>query len=80
MRGFTAEELAEMAAADAEIEVDFAITSDEIRLSRHLDRDAIDQRKPNAESARSAYKREYYQANKERIAAQRRRKREENKK
>lgn len=65
MRGFTAEELAEMAAADAEIEAEFCLTNAERRLSAELDRAA-------AADERADYKRAYYRANKTHIAAQRR--------
>ena len=66
---WTPEELAEMAAADAEIEAEFAdLTDEEIRASDELDKDARalpGQRKRNLDRERA-----YYRANRERILAQ----------
>ena len=42
MRKWTAEELAEMAAADAEIEREFRLCQEDVDLSRRIDRDAKD--------------------------------------
>ena len=41
MKGWTAEELAEMAAADAEIEAGFRWTNEELRAARERDAEAI---------------------------------------
>ena len=64
---FTPEELAEMAAFDAEIE-DEPLTNEEIRESRERDRAAIDDRKDKKEKKIAEGRRAYYAANKEKIA------------
>ena len=67
---FTPEELAEMAAADAEIERSFRITSEERRRSRALDADGRCDALIGTDRHRSAAaQREYYEANREKIAA-----------
>lgn len=65
---FTAAELAEMAAADAEIEAEFALTAEEIRASRDLDRFAALSAKDNKQRSIAEYQRRYRAANKEAIA------------
>ena len=65
---FTAEELADMARADAEIEAGFYVTNEEFALSRERDREAAlaamdPQKRKLAESQRR-----YYAANKEKVA------------
>lgn len=66
---WTPEELAEMAAADAEIEAEFAdLTDEEIRASDELDEDARvlpGKRKRNLDRERA-----YYRANRERLLVQ----------
>ena len=42
---FTPEELAEMAAADAEIEENFSLTNEDLKRSRALDKEAVYSRK-----------------------------------
>ena len=79
---FTPEELAEMAAYDAEID-DEPLSAQEYRESAQRDKDAIfaekgaDQKKKARQIA--AKNREYYEANKEQIAAYQREYREANK-
>ena len=69
---FTPEELAEMAAADAEIERSFRITSEERRRSRELDAGGRCDALIGSDSHRaSAYRKAYYEANREKIAAAR---------
>ena len=64
---FTPEELAEMAAFDAEIE-DEPLTNEEIRESRERDRAALDDRKDKREKKIAEGQRAYRAANKEKIA------------
>ena len=67
---FTPEELAEMAAADAEIERSFRITSEERRRSRELDADGRCDALIGTDRYRSAAARkDYYEANREKITA-----------
>ena len=65
---FTAEELAEMAAADAEIEAEFRLTPEDLERGRELDceakRDALPPEKRKLAEARKAY----YEANREKVA------------
>ena len=91
---FTQEELAEMAAADAEIERSFRITSEERRRSRELDADGrcdalIGTDRYRSAAAQKEYreanrekiaaaKKEYYEANREKIAAAKKEYREAN--
>lgn len=76
---FTPEELAEMAAADAEIEADFCMTQEEIDDSRERDYffrvDSMDNKQLGRRRYREANKdkiaegrRRYYEANKDKIA------------
>ena len=76
---FTPEELAEMAAADAEIEREFAMTAEERRESAERERHLKDERKGAKGRKIAAYQRAYYEANKEEIAAYQRAYREANK-
>ena len=76
---FTREELEEMAAADAEIERSFRITSEERRRSRELDADGRCDALIGTDRYRSAAARkDYYEANREKIAAARKAYREAN--
>ena len=69
---FTPEELEELRRADAELDKSFTQTNEEIRESRERDRQAqLDQMAPEKRK-RAAYKRAYYEANKEEIAAKQR--------
>ena len=65
---FTPEELAEMAAFDAEIENE-PLTNEEIRESRERDRAALDDRKDKKRKKIAEGQRAYYAANKEKINA-----------
>lgn len=69
---FTPEELAELAAADAEIEATFSLTNEDIGRSRETDKAAMLGRLPPAKKKKAAYWRAYYEANREEISAKRR--------
>lgn len=69
MPSFTLEELAEMAAADEEIERDFCLTREERRASMEEDREVRAGRLDNLARRRLAYQAEYRAANREKIAA-----------
>lgn len=77
MERFTPEELAAMAAADAEIDA-APLTLEEYHLSAELDRAAQHQRQDNRQREIAAYQRAYYEANREEIAAKQRAYREAN--
>lgn len=64
---FTPEELADMAAFDAEIEETFEITSQEVQVSAKLDRVLSSEYDPEEADRKAAWRRK----NKEKIAAQR---------
>ena len=64
---FTPEELAEIAAADAEIEASFALTCQDIRESNQRDRRALFDRKDRNGQIKSAYQREYREINREKF-------------
>ena len=68
MLRFTEAELAEMAAADAEIDR-APLTKEEYRLSTTLDREARLQRLDNRQRSIAAYQKAYREANREEIAA-----------
>ena len=78
MRKWTAEELAEMAAADAEIEREFRLCQEDVDLSRRIDRDAKDDRRNNKERKVAAQQKAWYEANREKVAAQQKAYREAN--
>ena len=69
---FSPEELAEMAAADAEIEKTFRLTNEDIKRSREADKAAMFDRLPPEKKKIAAKKRAYYEANREEIAAKQR--------
>ena len=75
---FTKEELAAMAAADAEIEANFRLTNQDLRRSRELDRlahiDALDPEKRKVAASKKAW----YEANREKVAASQKAYREAN--
>ena len=75
---FTPEELAEMAAADAEIEKTFRLTNEDIKQSREADKAAMFDRLPPEKKRIAAYQRAYREANREEIAAYQRAYREAN--
>lgn len=68
---FTPEELAEMAAADAEIEAEFRLTQEDLDRSRELDREARFRALPMEKQKVAAQQKAYYEANREKVAAQR---------
>ena len=57
-------ELADMRAADAEIEAEFTLIAEELRESQKRDREAAFEALPPEKKAIAAKKREYYDANK----------------
>ena len=65
---FTPEELAEMAAADAEIEKEFHLTQEDLNRSRELDREATFQSLPPEKQKVAEYQKAYYEANREKVA------------
>lgn len=80
---FTPDELAEMAAADAEIEATFEITSDDFKLSSQLDRLATREKHPEkkrtCKNTEKEQKKTYYLKNREKILESRKEYRKENK-
>ena len=74
---FTPEELAEMAAADEEIEAQ-PLTMEEIREARERDKAAQHDKKSKKEQRIAEKKRAYYEANREKIAENQRAYREAN--
>ena len=65
---FTPEELAEMAAADAEIEAEFRLTQEDLDRSRELDREAKFRALPMEKQKVAAQQKAYYEANREKVA------------
>lgn len=76
---FTPEELAAMAAADAEIEAEFFLTNEEAAASTARDREARYLAMDKQGQAAAEYQRRYYEANKEAVAERNRRYYEANK-
>lgn len=76
---FTPEELAAMAAADAEIEAEFFLTNEEAAASSARDREARYLAMDKRGQAVAERNRRYYEANKEAVAEHQRRYREANK-
>ena len=68
---FTPEELAELAAYDAQVEAE-PLTNEEIAESRERDRMAIDAERDVKRRKIAEQKRAYYQANREKVAEQQR--------
>ena len=66
---FTPEELAELAAADAEIDASFRLTNEDIKRSREADKAAMFDRLPPEKKKIAAKQRAYREANREEIAA-----------
>ena len=66
---FTAEELADMAAADAEIEKNFRLDQDDLDRSRQLDRQAHMDALPPEKRKVAEYLKAYYEANREKRRA-----------
>ena len=75
---FTPEELAEIAAADAEIEAEFRLTQEDLDRSRELDREAKFRALPMEKQKVAEYQKAYYEANREKVAAQQKAYREAN--
>ena len=69
---FTPEELAEMARADAEIEESFCISNEDIAFSRALDREAVLDGMDSRQRKIAESQRQYYAANKDKIAESKR--------
>ena len=67
---FTPEELAEMEAADAEIEAEFRLTQEDLDRSRELDREAKFRALPMEKQKVAAQRKAYREANREKVAAQ----------
>ena len=67
---FTPEELAEMAAADAEIDTEFRLTQEDLERSRELDREAKFRALPMEKQKVAAQRKAYREANREKVAAQ----------
>ena len=65
---FTPEELAEMAAADAEIEKEFRLTQEDLDRSRELDLEAKFQALPEEKQKVAAQQKAYREANREKAA------------
>ena len=65
---FTAEELAEMAAADAEIEAEFRLTPEDLEQSYKLDREAKFSSLPPEKRKVAAQQKAYREANREKVA------------
>ena len=78
MMGFTKEELEKLRRADEEIERSFALTPEDLRRGRELDRAARLEALPHDERKVAEYKRAYYEANREKVAARQRAYREAN--
>lgn len=75
---FTPEELAEMAAADAEIEASFHLEQEDLDRSRELDRLAhFDGLEPDKQRV-AARQKAWYEANKDKVAARQKAYREAN--
>ena len=75
---FTPEELAEMAAADAEIEASFRLEPEDLIRSARFDRMARFDALPPEKRKVAAQKKAWYEANREKVAAQKKAYREAN--
>ena len=64
---FTPEELAEMEAADAEIEAEFRLTQEDLDRSRELDREAKFRALPMGKQKVAAQQKAYREANREQL-------------
>ena len=75
---FTTEELAAMAAADAEIEAEFALTQEDLVRARQMDRESVlagmDHKRRHVAQRQKAYR----EANREKVAQQQKAYREAN--
>lgn len=75
---FTPEELAEMAAADAEIEASFRLEPDDLERSARFDRLARFEALAPEKRKVAAQQKAWYEANREKVAAQKKAYREAN--
>ena len=75
---FTPEELAEMAAADAEIEASFHLEQEDLVRARELDALSRFEQLPPEKRKVAAQKKAYREANREKVAAQQKAYREAN--
>ena len=75
---FTAAELEEMRRADEEIERDFHWTQEELEASRRRDRAAVFAALPPEKHRNAAYRKAYYEANRDKVAAAKKAYREAN--
>ena len=66
--GFTKEELEELRRADEEIELNFALTPEELRRGRELDKAARLEAMPHDKRKLAEYWHAYYEANREKLA------------
>ena len=66
---FTAEELAEIAVADAEIEAEFRLTLEDLEQSSELDREAKFSSLPSEKRKVAEYQKAYREANREKLRA-----------
>lgn len=66
---FTPEELAAMAAADAEIEANFHLTNEDLARSRALDRYTAFSRLPPEKRKQAAQQKAWYEANRDKYNA-----------
>ena len=76
IKGFTAQELEELAAFDAEVDAEDELTPEEFNFAREMDKTAmrnrLDNQTAHRKSVSAAYKRAYYEKNREEIAAKKR--------
>ena len=72
MKGFTPEELAELAAFDAEVDAEFELTLEELADARKRDAEAMLERKDRKARSIAEKQRAYYEANKDSIAEKQR--------
>lgn len=75
---FTAEELEEMRRADEEIDAEFKLNEDDLRRSRLMDREAMQEMLTPEKRKLAEYKRAYYEANRDKLAEYQRAYREAN--
>ena len=76
--GWTSEELAEMAAADAEIEATFRLLPEDLERARNQDRLARFEALPPERRKVAARQKAWYEANREKVAARQKAYREAN--
>ena len=69
---FTAEELEEMRRADEEIDADFRLNPDDLRRSRLMDREAMQEMLAPEKRKLAEYQRAYREANRDKVAERQR--------